>query len=247
MAFLRFMRDNRGYEHFSLVEATTNRRGKSRTRLLYWYRTPPNVRVGREPFDESVRRALEAQNPGVQFDWRKIVETPIPSAETERWRERRRAEKAEKAARRAAVAAATGQPRAREEVGELGEPTELEALGEPGEPGEPGEIDEIDDVHEIDESDESLIAAPEIETDAEKDVAARDDAREVENKEAIAEADRAAPAASDPSQASRRRRRRRRRRGRSTAASSTPSSSESSPAAASGGHVEAPISEPEGD
>jgi hypothetical protein len=100
MAFLRFTRDKRGYEHFSLVEATTNRRGKSRTRLLYWYRTPPNVRVGREPFDESVRRALETQNPNVQFDWRKIVETPIPSAETERWRERRRAEKAEKAGRR---------------------------------------------------------------------------------------------------------------------------------------------------
>jgi hypothetical protein len=104
MAFLRFTRDKRGYEHFSLVEATTNRRGKSRSRLLYWYRTPPNVRVGREPFDEAVRRALEAQNPNVQFDWRKIVETPIPSAETERWRERRRAEKAEKAARRTGTA-----------------------------------------------------------------------------------------------------------------------------------------------
>jgi len=101
MAFLRFTRDNRGYEQFSLVEPATNRRGKSRSRLLYWYRTPPNVRVGREPFDESVRRALETQNPDVQFDWRKIVETPIPSAETEHWRERRRAEKAERAARRA--------------------------------------------------------------------------------------------------------------------------------------------------
>src|SRR5262245_50886444 len=105
MAFLRFTRDKRGYEQFSLVEAITNRRGKSRSRLLYWYRTPPNVRVGREPFDEAVRRALEAQNPGVQFDWRKIIETPVPSAETEHWRERRRAEKAEKAARRTEVAA----------------------------------------------------------------------------------------------------------------------------------------------
>src|SRR5262245_30128124 len=101
MAFLRFTRDKRGYEQFSLVEQATNRRGKSRTRVLYWYRTPPNVRVGREPFDESVRRALEAQYPGVEFDWRKIVEMPIPSAEAERWRERRRTEKAEKAVRRA--------------------------------------------------------------------------------------------------------------------------------------------------
>ena len=101
MAFLRFTRDKRGYEQFSLFEQATNRRGKSRSRLLYWYRTPPNIRVGREPFDESVRRALEAQYPAVQFDWRKIVDTPIPSVEAEHWRERRRAEKAEKAARRA--------------------------------------------------------------------------------------------------------------------------------------------------
>jgi hypothetical protein len=100
MAFLRFHRDKRGYEHFYLVEATTNRRGKSRARVLYWFRTPPNVKVGREPFDDDVRREIEAQNPGVTFDWQKIAETPIPSADAERWRERRRQERAAKAARR---------------------------------------------------------------------------------------------------------------------------------------------------
>jgi hypothetical protein len=93
MAFFRFSRDKRGYEHFYLIQPTT-RRGKSRTRILYWFRTPPNVKVGREPFDQAVRRALEAQNPDVTFDWPKIVEAPIPSAETERWRDRRRAERA---------------------------------------------------------------------------------------------------------------------------------------------------------
>ena len=75
MAFFRFSRDKRGYEHFYLVEPTTNRRGKSRPRVLYWFRTPPNVKIGREPFDDDVRRALEAQNPNVTFDWRKILET----------------------------------------------------------------------------------------------------------------------------------------------------------------------------
>jgi len=104
LAFLRFSRDKRGYEHFYLVEATTNRRGKTRARVLYWFRTPPGVKVGREPFDADVREALEKQNPDVVFDWRKIIETPIPSADVERWRERRRAEKAEKAARRARAA-----------------------------------------------------------------------------------------------------------------------------------------------
>ena len=99
MAFFRFNRDKRGYEHFFLVEPVTNRRGKTRPRVLYWYRTPPNVRVGRVPFDQEAQRALEAQNPNVTFDWRKIIDAPIPSADVERWRERRRAEKAEKAAR----------------------------------------------------------------------------------------------------------------------------------------------------
>jgi hypothetical protein len=105
MAFFRFNRDKRGYEHFYLVEPVTNRRGKSRTRVLYWYRTPPNIRVGRAPFDEDVQRALEAQNPTVAFDWRKIVDAPIPSADVEKWRERRRVERAEKAARRFTAAA----------------------------------------------------------------------------------------------------------------------------------------------
>jgi hypothetical protein len=98
MAFLRFNRDRRGYEHFYLVEPTTNRRGKVRQRVLYWFRSPPDVRVGRQPFDEGVRRALEAQNPGVTFDWRSILEAPIPSADADKWRERRRAERAAKQA-----------------------------------------------------------------------------------------------------------------------------------------------------
>ena len=98
MAFLRFNRDKRGYEHFYLVESTTNRRGKVRQRVLYWFRSPPDVRVGREPFDEGVRRALEAQNPDVTFDWPSILEAPIPSADADKWRERRRAERAAKQA-----------------------------------------------------------------------------------------------------------------------------------------------------
>jgi hypothetical protein len=104
MAFLRFNRDKRGYEHFYLVEPTTNRRGKIKPRVLYWFRTPPGVRVGREPFDEGVRRALEAQNPGVTFDWRSIVDAPIPSADADKWRERRRAERAAKQVARADAA-----------------------------------------------------------------------------------------------------------------------------------------------
>ena len=107
MAFLRFSRDKRGYENIYLVE-TQNRRGKPpRQRVLYWYRTPPGIRVGRPPFDEEARRRIEAQNPGVVFDWPTIVATPIPPVtENEQWRERRRAERAAKQAHRAEEEAA---------------------------------------------------------------------------------------------------------------------------------------------
>jgi hypothetical protein len=99
--FLRFSRDKRGYEHTYLVH-TQNRRGKpSRPRVLYWYRTPPGIKVGRPPFDEEVRRRLEAQNPDVSFNWPSILATPFPPpAENEQWRERRKAERAAKQAHR---------------------------------------------------------------------------------------------------------------------------------------------------
>jgi len=92
--FLKFSRDRRGYEHFCLVEPVSGRRGKLRERILYWFRTPPNVRVGRVPFDDHVMRALEAQYPGLRFDWEALRNTPIPSVEPEYWRERRRADRA---------------------------------------------------------------------------------------------------------------------------------------------------------
>ena len=107
MPFLRFSRDKRGVESFALVHTATNRRGKSRPRVLYWFRTPPDIKVGRQPFDPAVRRALEVQNPDIAFDWRAIVETPIPSADADKWRERRRAERAAKFAAAAEESAET--------------------------------------------------------------------------------------------------------------------------------------------
>jgi len=102
---VRFSRDKRGYEYVYLVH-TPIRRGKpGRTRVLYWYRTPPGVRIGRRPFDEEVQRMLERQNPGVEFAWDAIINTPMPPPDmTEYWRERRRAEKAARQERRASEA-----------------------------------------------------------------------------------------------------------------------------------------------
>src|SRR3954468_15902889 len=106
MPSVRFSRDKRGYEYVYLVHTPTRRGKPGRTRVLYWYRTPPGVRVGRKPFDEEVQRTLERQNPGVVFDWEAIVGTPMPPPDmTEFWRERRRLERSARQERRAEEAA----------------------------------------------------------------------------------------------------------------------------------------------
>lgn len=94
MPFLKFSRDRRGYEHFYVVEAVSGRRGKTRERVLDRFCTPPNVKVGREPFDDHVMHALEAQYPGMRFDWAALRNTPIPAVEPEDRRERRLADRA---------------------------------------------------------------------------------------------------------------------------------------------------------
>ena len=92
MPFVRFSRDKRGYEYVYLVEASTRHR-QAPPRVLYWYRTPPGVRVGREPFDAEVRRTLEDRYRDITFDWKAIASARPPNPETESWRERRRAKR----------------------------------------------------------------------------------------------------------------------------------------------------------
>jgi hypothetical protein len=153
--FLRFSRDKRGYENIYLVHAQ-NKRGKpSRPRVLYWYRTPPGIKVGRPPFDDEARRRLEAQNPDVTFDWAAIIATPMPPpAENEQWRERRRAERAAKYARRAEEAVEPNEhATAAEQRPRAIEPDELvSAVDEPVDslrsPGNEPETVGLDDPHE---------------------------------------------------------------------------------------------------
>jgi hypothetical protein len=69
---LRFSRDKRGYENTFVVHAE-KRRGRSRSRILYWFRTPPGVKVGRSALDEDAIRLIEQHNPDVDFDWTRIL------------------------------------------------------------------------------------------------------------------------------------------------------------------------------
>ena len=77
MPYLRFSRTGRGYEH-TYVLHTFRGAGESRPRLLYWFRTPPGVRVGRHPLDEDAIRALEESNPGLSFDWGRMLKVQPP-------------------------------------------------------------------------------------------------------------------------------------------------------------------------
>ena len=49
------------------------RRGRSRTRVLYWFRTPPGVKVGRAALDDDAIHLIEQLNPGIAFDWPRIL------------------------------------------------------------------------------------------------------------------------------------------------------------------------------
>ncbi len=52
---------------------TGRRSGRARSRILYWFRTPPGVRVGRAALDEDAIRHIEDHNPDVEFDWTRIL------------------------------------------------------------------------------------------------------------------------------------------------------------------------------
>ena len=92
MPYLRFSRDKRGYEH-TYVLHTFRRDGRSHPRLLYWFRTPPNVKVGRVPLDADAIRAIEASNPDLSFDWTKTLKVKGRSPQPPKTRGRRQTAK----------------------------------------------------------------------------------------------------------------------------------------------------------
>jgi hypothetical protein len=66
------IRDKRGYETSYLMDWYRDG-ARQRSRILFVFRTPSGVRVGRESFTPEVMRQIEAQHPHVAFDWRAIA------------------------------------------------------------------------------------------------------------------------------------------------------------------------------
>jgi len=92
--FLRVIRDNRGYETTYLMHLYRDG-ARQRSKILYVFRTPGGVRVGRDPLEPDVLRQIESQYPDIQFNWatvresQQLIET---SAEPRRRRPRREEE-----------------------------------------------------------------------------------------------------------------------------------------------------------
>ena len=73
MPFLRVIRDKRGYETTYLMHLY--REGhRQRSRILYVFRSPGGVRVGRDALEPEILREIEAQYPDIAFDWKDVRE-----------------------------------------------------------------------------------------------------------------------------------------------------------------------------
>jgi hypothetical protein len=69
--FLRVIRDKRGYETTYLMHWCRDGT-RQRSRILYMFRTPGGVRVGREALEADVLKQIEAQHPDIEFDWNAV-------------------------------------------------------------------------------------------------------------------------------------------------------------------------------
>jgi hypothetical protein len=100
--FLRVIRDKRGYETTYLMH--WYREGnRQRSRILYVFRTPGGVRVGRHALEPEILRQIENQHPEIAFDWKAVVDNqqivePLPDSRRPRKRRREEGETAEVAA-----------------------------------------------------------------------------------------------------------------------------------------------------
>jgi hypothetical protein len=68
--FIRHSRDRRGFECTYLMHAYRPAMpGPQQMRVLYLFRSPAHLRIGRRPLDPEVMEALEHTHPDLAFDW----------------------------------------------------------------------------------------------------------------------------------------------------------------------------------
>ncbi len=97
MPFLRVIRDKRGYETTYLMHWYRDG-NRQHSRILYVFRSPGGVRIGRDPLEPEVLRQIEAQHPDITFDWKVVRENQqIVDVAPEPRRRRPRADEAEAA------------------------------------------------------------------------------------------------------------------------------------------------------
>lgn len=76
MPFIRHARDKRGYESTFVMHAYRGSNGASRTRVLYLFRSPSSLKVGRRALEPEVMEALEHTHPDLAFDWTTLLREP---------------------------------------------------------------------------------------------------------------------------------------------------------------------------
>jgi hypothetical protein len=70
--FIRYSRDKRGYENTFVMHAYRPGQGPQRARVLYLFRTPAHVKIGRKALEPEVMEALEHTHPDLSFDWTNV-------------------------------------------------------------------------------------------------------------------------------------------------------------------------------
>jgi hypothetical protein len=74
--FIRYARDKRGYESTFVMHAYRAANGSSRARVLYVFRSPSGLKVGRRALEAEVTEALEHTHPDLAFDWTALLREP---------------------------------------------------------------------------------------------------------------------------------------------------------------------------
>jgi hypothetical protein len=69
MPFIRHLRDRRGFETTLVMHGYRAANGVPKSRVLYLFRSPSHLAIGRDALDEEAREALTHTHPDLTFDW----------------------------------------------------------------------------------------------------------------------------------------------------------------------------------